>query len=818
MKKEDKIKKKRIFIYGIGTYKNRGVEAIINSTLNQIDLNKYEIVVATYNYDYNKKFYTEKIKKYINHYKEKKDFTQKELAEYEQLKKSNSSRRKIELFHEKQLIEEIKKADICISAGGDNYCYGVSDWLYAIDEIVRKESKNLIFFGGSLYENLEKQDELVSDMDLFDILLIREKPSYQALAKYIDKNKLLLGPDPAFSLKAKKTKLNSWYKGRKVVGINVSPLTIPNAIDKDERFESVVLLINYILNKTDYSVSLIPHVTTEGCNDLDTLSSIYEKFKTEERVFLESDQYNCREIKYLISKCEIMIAARTHASIAAYSSLIPTLVIGYSVKSKGIAQDLFNTDKNYVIQKEDLKGNNLINAFSWIDKNKKAIKKNLSEKMDNRIYDAEHLFERVIQKLNDNNKNVICRKQSCIGCGICENICPTHAITMKKDQLGFQYPIINKEKCIECNACRSVCPINKLSTLNTFKPITYAIKNKNDNVRTQSTSGGIFTLLAEKVLSKKGVVYGAATINNKVTHIRIDHKKDLYQIRGSKYAQSSLLEILNNIKEDIKNNKQILFSGTPCQIGAVKSLVKNNDNIIYVSVICHGVINDYLKEIYFNEQYPNEKIKSFDYRTKDNGWDIASIKAETETNTYIKKFSEDVLMGLFNQNIILRESCYNCKYKGESNPADIIIGDYWGIQDIHPKIFDKLGVSSLIINTLRGKEFIGKNHILEYTEYIKSNIKHIKRCNPAYQISPIKPLSRFIIKETIPKGNLSLIYEYEKGKQEIAKLKEKLMDLEQLKDQEIKSLEEEVYKIKNSTRWKITDKLFNIANRILKRK
>lgn len=791
---------KKILLYGINSYKNRGVEAIVQSVLNQIDTKNNQISVACFDYDYNKNKYNEKVKKYINHYKKTEDFTKEELEELKKYDQQKFDYRNYELLHQREVVNEIEKSDICISAGGDNYCYEASEWLYAIDETVKKDNKKLVLLGASLYEEIDNP-YLIKDMDLFDLLVIRESISYNELKKYINPNKIMLLPDTAFSLEAEEIKLDSWYKGRKVVGINLSPITIPNPIKDDSRFNSILNLINYILEETKYSISLISHVTTEDCSDFDTLSKIYEEYKENDRVFLEKTDYNCNQIKYIISKCELLIASRTHASIAAYSTNVPTLVIGYSVKSKGIAKDLFGTFENYVIPSTSLNDYNLVNSFKWIEKNKNNIKKGLEKITPELKEKAKSVFNEVIKKLDEQEKN-ICERNNCIGCGVCVNTCSKKAITLEEDGLGFKYPIIDEEKCINCGLCKKQCPINKKNKNIEFNKICYAAKNKDDKERLKSTSGGVFVLLAKSVLSKKGTVYGVEMTNNLTKHIRITNIKDLPKIIGSKYSQSSMLEILPKIKEDIKNNKLILFSGTPCQVAAIKSITNNYKNIYYVSIICHGVLNDKILKKYLEE----DNINEFRYRTKDNGWSNSSVKIKTDLKEQVIKFGDCSLMNLYIQNAFLRDSCYNCKYKGDNNQADIIIGDYWGVANVHPEMFDEKGVSVIIINTKAGKKFFNESKIKNQMILVESDIKYINKYNSSIHKSPEKTMSRYTIEKDLNEQKINTIYQIDKYKSQIEELSK------------YKSKAEQFDLIINSRRWKITDNVFNVLNKLLGRR
>lgn len=306
----------------------------------------------------------------------------------------------------------------------------------------------------------------------------------------------------------------------------------------------------------------------------------------------------------------------------------------------------------------------------------------------------------------------ICKKEDCVGCLNCFNICKYEAIKIVEDELGFIYPEINVGKCKKCNACKNVCPVVKVQEVEGLK-ISYACKNKNDNIRKNSSSGGMFYELANEIISKDGTVYGAG-YNEKfdVIHKRITQKEELKELMGSKYVQSDLKIVFINIKEDLEACKRVLFSGTPCQVNALKTfLKKEHDNLYLVDFVCHGVgskvvLEKHVKEILKEQE--EDKIKNISFRNKDNGWRNFNFKIETARKTYTASLKKDEFMKAFLRNLCLRESCYNCKFKGNNRTSDITMADFWGIEKVNKEFSDDKGISAIIINTKKGEQIFNK--------------------------------------------------------------------------------------------------------------
>lgn len=799
---------KKILLYGIGSLQNRGCEALVNSTIAQFDSTD-EIVAATFDYENDKDMYKDKIKKFVSHHKhDENTFSEAEKAELKKLQQQKFSSNNYETFYQRDVIKEMKNADYIIHIGGDNYCYGVNEWIYSINNNAKKYNKKTILWGASLYDEIN-DIELINDLRKYDLLMLREKISYNAVKKFIPEEKLMLIPDPAFSLKSQKITLDKWYKDRNVIGLNLSPLTIKS----EKNYKDILSLIDYILKNTEYSISLIPHVTVSKVNDLNILRRIKEDYSNENRIFLEEKDYNCQQIKYIISKCNLVIAARTHASIAAYSSCIPTLVIGYSVKSRGIAEDLFGNYKDYVLPTEELTSDSLIKYFNYIESNKNKIKEILEKKIKKMSSDAKNIYKNMQKRLETLDKLTICSYDKCVGCSACKNICPHEAIKMVINNEGFLYPKINLKKCVGCGLCRKVCCRNNELKKNVSPIKCYAAKSLDTDVLNKSSSGGVFKYLAESVIKENGVVYGATIDNFKVKHIRINNLKDIEKIQGSKYSQSDVSNVYKDIKEDLKNGKKVLFSGTPCQVLAIKKYFgKEEKNLITISVICHGVLNDKIlnKRIKEIENKFDTKMNYVKYKSKSNGWDISSIEYNTKRLNKVYKFGDDEMMDLYINNFILRESCYDCPAKGSNNIADIILGDFWGIFNIKSEFFTHTGVSAVILNTNTGKKLFDK--IEDNLETLEVNIDDISKYNSSLIESPKRPLERSIIFNDIEENTFSILDKVYKQDKEKG-LREKIIYLAERNE----SLKNDIDNIYNSKRFKFIDKIGNIMNKIIKK-
>ena len=303
-------------------------------------------------------------------------------------------------------------------------------------------------------------------------------------------------------------------------------------------------------------------------------------------------------------------------------------------------------------------------------------------------------------------------KSKCSGCHACSSVCPKDCIKMVSDQEGFLYPLVDAENCVGCSLCEKVCPILVPSSLvDKVEPVTCAVKNKDNNIREKSSSGGVFTAIAEYIIEQGGIVFGAGFDENfNVCHIKVEKKEDLEKLRGSKYVQSKIGYTYQETKEALISGKTVLFTGTPCQIGGLKAFLKKDYEKLYTQdLICHGVPSPsvwrkYLE--YLQEKYRSKVIR-VTFRNKVKSWKKYSISISFENGQELTEpFTENVYMKAFLRNLCLRPSCYDCKFKGVKRDSDITLADFWGVENILPQMDDDKGTSLVMIHSDKGKKLL----------------------------------------------------------------------------------------------------------------
>lgn len=359
----------KIILYPHGGSGNHGCEAIVRATNKIIGCNETSLFSSRTEDDF--KYGVGKL---CTIQKEQQTFSRFSFLYWKAFMQRHLFKKEdafdLALYH--QLFQDAKTCNYALSIGGDNYCYGVPRFIMIVNKELRKQGIKTILWGCSV-EPKAIQGEMLEDLKGYAHIFARESITYQAMKdKGIEQ--VSLYPDPAFQLNRIDLPLLEGFVENNTVGINVSPLIIGHEQNKGVTLKNYITLIQYLIDHTDMQIALIPHVVWAHNDDRKPLQELYKYFKDTNRVILLED-YNAEEIKGFIARCRFMVAARTHASIAAYSEQVPTLVVGYSVKARGIARDIFGDENNYVIPVQSLqKENDLLDAFLWIYHHEKEIK------------------------------------------------------------------------------------------------------------------------------------------------------------------------------------------------------------------------------------------------------------------------------------------------------------------------------------------------------------------------------------------------------------------------------------------------------------
>lgn len=366
----------KIVLYPHGGSGNHGCEALVRSTLKIIGESK--TFLATRSKGEDTKYSLHQICTLINEEEPIKRWSWdylKATIRYRIFKDNDA----FEAITYKSISNAVKNSGIALSIGGDNYCYGVPTYIYIINRLLRRQNTPTVLWGCSI-EPSSIDSIMVEDLKKYSLIIARESITYEAMVSAGIENVKLL-PDPAFQLDRVDLPLLDGFAEKNTIGINISPMVMNCENGNNITFRNYERLIEHIIDSTDMQVALIPHVVWAENDDRVPLRMLFEKYKHTGRVVMIED-HNCMELKGYIARCRFMVAARTHASIAAYSTCVPTLVVGYSVKAKGIAKDLFGTYENYVLPVQSLsEEDDLTKAFDWIYKNEDLIRNHLQTMM-----------------------------------------------------------------------------------------------------------------------------------------------------------------------------------------------------------------------------------------------------------------------------------------------------------------------------------------------------------------------------------------------------------------------------------------------------
>lgn len=333
-------------------------------------------------------------------------------------------------------------------------------------------------------------------------------------------------------------------------------------------------------------------------------------------------------------------------------------------------------------------------------------------------------------------------RSMCNGCMACYNACPKSAISIQTDIGGFYYPLINRETCINCGICNKVCTVyHSLQESRYSNPKVYAAYSKSVKTRLESTSGGVFTELANYIFILDGYVSGAIYGKDYlVKHIVSKDRTMLPRLRSSKYIQSNSASIYTKIKERLIQGEKVLICGTPCQIKALYNVLgKEYDNLYTLDFICRGVNSPrvYLKYIHYLEEKYHSKVVAVKFKDKKYGWSHFSTKIRFQNNKiyYGERYDDSFMRGYLEFNYFMRESCTNCMYRAMPRVSDITLADFWGIDKVAAELNQNMGTSVVMVNSLKGQKLF--HEIKSTLVWMECSFDDVVSGNSALLRSPI---------------------------------------------------------------------------------
>lgn len=330
-------------------------------------------------------------------------------------------------------------------------------------------------------------------------------------------------------------------------------------------------------------------------------------------------------------------------------------------------------------------------------------------------------------------------KQECCGCNACGDICPTKAISFPTDNEGFWYPKIDYDKCINCELCTRTCPVinvDKLKKNDFAEPLCYAAENKDLEVVFDSTSGGLFSVFANKFFREGGYVGGAVYSDDymSVKQVLTNNKADLPKLRSSKYLQSDLTGFYSQVKEQLDKGEKVVVCGCPCQMAGLRAFLrKDYANLLILDFVCLGINSPKIHQAYlmsYEERYGSPVVYA-KAKSKEYGWRNLTFKAVlADGNVKYEKRTENLFtQGFIGTGVYMRPSCYDCKFRGFPRIADISLADFWGIENYDPFLDKNLGTSLVLINSEKGKQWFAQ--IKTRLNYIKLHYQDALEGNPA---------------------------------------------------------------------------------------
>lgn len=344
------------------------------------------------------------------------------------------------------------------------------------------------------------------------------------------------------------------------------------------------------------------------------------------------------------------------------------------------------------------------------------------------------------ERLTENN-------DFCTGCSACCSICPTDALKLTQDQYGYWKSSFNENNCINCGKCENLCPILYPVHIDRYQPPKAFAIQMEDDIRLKCSSGGVFLYVANSFIKENGVVIGCRwDDNNRAIHVLVNNYKDLEALCGSKYVQSYMDDIFNNVEKELKKGKKVLFSGTPCQVaGLYAFLGKVYDNLYTIDLLCFYAPSPLMLKNYLDETYPSDKIMSISFRDKKNGWTSEKMSITTLNNTgtlthHVRENGVDAYQTAFHRRIMMGEHCENCAFVKLPRVGDLTLGDYWHLEKHNPNFNDGKGTSAVLINSEKGFNILDslkRNSV----KFAKINLSYLK--GNRFEISSVVERDRY---------------------------------------------------------------------------
>ncbi len=369
--------------------------------------------------------------------------------------------------------------------------------------------------------------------------------------------------------------------------------------------------------------------------------------------------------------------------------------------------------------------------YDLVDEKLRGFINNSKEYLLNAIRDEADVDFLTNEKLRNMETNRICTDARCTGCSACCNTCPKDAIRMVPDEEGFVQPVIDEAACVHCGICHKVCQVFA-ETGTQVKQQRYWGLKADDTVRKNSSSGGAFTMLSDRILKDGGIVVAAQmdetfVVRHSVARTVAERDK----MRHTFYVQSDLGMVFSEVKKTLQENKKVLFVGTPCQVAGLKLFVGESDALITVDLLCHGAPSPKVFQAFIDFLKSKGDLTEFDFRDKSHGWRGYHVSAEIDNKKFTNRLWLKSFNSLFSHNLINRACCSMCSYANYNRPGDITLGDFWGLERQDAAYVDQLGVSLLMTNTAKGQALVDSLENVQLREYTKEQTTQNSLCHPA---------------------------------------------------------------------------------------